>query len=128
MVSVLLVDDDADIRFLERMVLKVSARGFTVVGEASSGDEAIARWRQLHPDVIVLDDGLPNMRGLDIAGRILAEQPDQLIVLLTAHEHNAVAARARALGVRLCLPKADIRRLPARLLSTPPRRGSATPR
>lgn len=123
MVSVLIVDDDANIRFLERMVLKVAALGFTVAGEASSGDEAIARWRQLQPDVIVLDDGLPSMRGLDIARRILAEQPDQVIVFLTAYEDEAVASRAKLLGVRLCLPKTDIRRLPARLLSTRPRNG-----
>jgi DNA-binding NarL/FixJ family response regulator len=118
MTSVLLVDDDPGIRFLERMVLKVADAGFTIVGEASSGEEAMARWRDLQPDVVVLDDRLPGLTGLEVAGLILAEHPGQLIVLFTHSDDEALAARARVPGVRVCLPKTELRALPARLLPT----------
>jgi two-component system, chemotaxis family, chemotaxis protein CheY len=115
MASVLIVDHDPDIRFLERMVLKLADRGFTVVGEAASGEEAIDCWRDLHPDVIVLEDRLPRLRGLDVARLILAEEPAQTIALLTASEDDAVAVTALDLGIQVCLPKRDLQRLAAEL-------------
>ena len=119
MASVLIVDDDPDIRFLERMALKIADQGFTVVGEASSGEEALTLWRELRPDVIVLDDRLPSLRGLDVARLILAEQPAQVIVLLTPYEDDAVTTTALSLGVRVCLPKTDLGRLLTQLLPDP---------
>jgi two-component system invasion response regulator UvrY len=116
MPSVLIVDDDPNMCFLERMVLETAGGQFQVVGEVPSGEEAIRRWRDLHPQVIVMDDHLPGMRGLDAARLILAEQPDQVIVLVTAHHDAATAAAAFAVGVRACLPKKDVRRLPGQLL------------
>ena len=114
--SVLIVDDDPNMCFLERMVLETAYGEFEVVGEAPSGEDAIRRWRDLHPQVIVIDDRLPGMRGLDVARLILAEQPDQVIVLVTAQHDTATVRAALALGVRACLPKTDVRRLPAQLL------------
>ena len=114
--SVLIVDDDPNMCFLERMVLRSADGRFEVVGEAPSGEDAIRRWRDLHPEVIVMDDQLPGMRGLDAARLILAEQPDQVIVLVITEYDTATVAAALALGVRACVPKTDVRRLPAQLL------------
>ena len=116
MPSVLIVDDDPNMCFLERMVLEAADGRFEVVGEAPSGEDAVRRWRDLHPQVIVMDDRLPGMSGLDAARLILAEQPDQVIVLVTAEHDAATVAAAIALGVRACLPKTDVRRLPGQLL------------
>ena len=120
MPSVLIVDDDPNIRFVERMLLKSADGRFTVVGEASSAEDAIRRWRDLRPDVIVLDDRLLGMRGLDVARVVLAEQPGQIIVLFSAQHDAATVAAALALGVRVCLPKTDLGRLPAQLLDVSP--------
>jgi len=120
MPSVLIVDDDPNICFLERMVLKSANGAFTVVGEASSGEDAIRQWRDLRPDMIILDDQLPGMRGLDVARFILVEQPGQAIVLFTGQHDPATVAAALSLGVRACLPKTDLRFLPAQLLSCSP--------
>ena len=114
--SVLIVDDDPNMCFLERMVLEAVDGEFKVVAEAPSGEDAIRRWRDLRPQVIVMDDQLPGMRGLDVARLILAEKPYQVIVLVTAQHDTATVAAALALGVRACLPKTDIRRLPGQLL------------
>jgi len=116
MPSVLIVDDDPNMRFLERMVLEAADARFEVVGEAPSGEDAIRHWRDLQPQVIVMDDRLPGMRGLDAARLILAEQPHQVIVLVTAQHDTATVAAAMALGVRGCLAKTDVRRLPGQLL------------
>ena len=120
MPSVLIVDDDPNICFLERMVLKSIDGRFTVAGEASSGEDAIRRWRDVRPDVIVLDDQLPGMRGLDVARLILAEQPGQIIVLFSAQHDSVTVAAALALGVRACLPKTELGRLAAQLLDVSP--------
>jgi CheY-like chemotaxis protein len=116
MASVLIVDDEPDIRFLVRRTVEGSEGALSVVGEASSGDEAIDRWRELQPDALVLDHRMPGLSGLDVAERILAEEPGQIIVLFTAHRDDRLVRRAAELGVRACLAKTDLGRLRATLL------------
>lgn len=106
MPSVLIVDDEPDIRFLVRCL--VEEADWRVVGEASSGEEAVARCRELRPDVVVLDQRMPGLTGLETALRILAEDRDQPIVLFTMVMDDALTQRARAIGVRECLSKSDL--------------------
>jgi CheY-like chemotaxis protein len=114
--SALIVDDEADVRFLIYRVLE-RVEGLTFAGQASSGEEAIARWRELRPDVIVLDHRMPGLSGLETAKRILAEDPGQIIVLFTAYRDPAVEQAAAALGIRACLSKTEASRLPEELLA-----------
>lgn len=111
MPSVLIVDDELDIRLLARALIR-RAGGLSVAGEATTGEEAIDRWRELHPDVIVMDNRMPGMSGLDAARRILAEAPDQRIILFTAFKDDAVERDAAVLGVR-CLSKTQVAELPS---------------
>jgi DNA-binding NarL/FixJ family response regulator len=113
--SCLIVDDEPDARLLVRLTVERSA--IAVVGEASSGDEAIECWRRLRPDVIVLDHVMPGRSGLDTAEQILAQDPAQLIVLFSARCDEALARRARDLGVSAYLSKGDPGRLRATLLA-----------
>lgn len=87
MPTVLLVDDDLDMRMLIRIVLEIADAGLTIVGEAGDGAEALRVWRDLNgppdPDIIVLDNHMPAMSGLEVAERILEERPGQIIVLCT---------------------------------------------
>jgi CheY-like chemotaxis protein len=115
MPSVLIVDDEDDIRFLVRELIDAAGDGYVITGEASSGEEAIERWRELHPQVIVLDHRMPGLSGLDAAERILAEQPDLPILLFTAFRDDGVVRRAAELGIRVCVSKADLSRLTAEL-------------
>src|SRR5438309_1454231 len=111
----LIVDDDDDMRFLVRVLIEAANEGLAVAGEASDGDEAVAKWREHRPDVVVLDERMPGRSGLDVAAQILAEAPDQSIILFSAYLDEATVARAESLGVRACLSKDRYEDLPAAL-------------
>ncbi len=115
-VHVLIVDDEDDMRALLRATLELAElpdAHLRVAGEAVDGEDAIAKWREARPDVVVLDQRMPNASGLEAARRILAEDPDQAVVLLTAYPDKHVEAAAGRLGVRGWMSKDDIRLLPA---------------
>jgi DNA-binding NarL/FixJ family response regulator len=108
-IATLIVDDHDDVRLLLRLTLEAE-EGIEVVGEAANGHEAIDRYHALHPTVIVLDEMMPGMSGLDVARtlRDAGEAPN--IVLCSAHLDRHIVARASELGIGHCIPKADIGR------------------
>jgi len=57
--DILVVDDEPDMRVLVREIIDRANEGLRVVGEAGSGSEALARWRETNPTVIVLDQRMP---------------------------------------------------------------------
>ena len=115
MPGVLVVDDESDIRLLVQEIIDQANEGLIVVGQAASGQEAIDRWRETGADIIVLDQRMPDLTGLETAERILAEQPDQNILLFSAYLDQATVHRASELGIRACLPKSDLARIPEAL-------------
>jgi DNA-binding NarL/FixJ family response regulator len=92
-------------------------QGLVVSGEASDGQTAVAMWREIRPDVMILDHRMPGLTGLEAAETILAEDPEQKIVLFTAYLNDDAQRRAEAIGVRACLSKDDLFRLPEVLWS-----------
>ena len=113
-VTILVVDDAPDMRMVARAFLERA--GLEVVGEAGDGDEALALWRNLDPPpipaVIILDNQMPGSSGLEVAEQILAEVPEQVIVLFSAYLNADLVAQAKRLGVAGCVPKKDVRQLP----------------
>ena len=110
--SVLVVEDDSDLSLAIRLTLEFAAPPFRIVGEVLSGEEAVTRWRELRPDVVVLDNRLPGMSGLDTARAILAEHPAQNIVLCTGLVDDAVLAAAADIGIRATVLKTALDSLP----------------
>ena len=114
--TVLIIDDEVDMRMLVRVVIDMAHTGLTVVGEAADGPEGIEAWRALNgppvPDVIVLDNRMPMLSGLEVAELILQERPEQLIVLFSAFLDEEVRAAAQAVGVAACVTKEDAATLP----------------
>ena len=112
-ITVLIVDDEDDIRVLVRTVLERS--GMQVVDEADDGVEALISVANLDPPpvptVIVLDQSMPGLTGLEVAEHVLAKLPNQRIVLFSAFLSRDVVAQAEGLGVRACVAKTDILRL-----------------
>ncbi len=103
MPGTLIVDDDNDLRTLVRVLIE-RADG-QVAGEAANGAEALRMWRETAPDVIVLDQRMPGMSGLEVAEIILGECPDQAIVMFTANADDPALHGAAGSGVRAVLAK-----------------------
>jgi two-component system nitrate/nitrite response regulator NarL len=92
--TALVVDDQEGFRRVARALL--DAAGFTVVGEATDGADALTAVAALHPDVILLDVRLPDTSGLDVA-RTLRSGRDAPVVILTStadYERAALACGA----------------------------------
>jgi DNA-binding NarL/FixJ family response regulator len=85
-IRVLVADDHMIVRTGIRHVLESEAE-FEVVAEAASGTEALALTSQLHPDVVVLDISMPEMTGLEVAGRLRASSPNTRVLILSMHDH-----------------------------------------
>lgn len=115
MATVLLVDDDPDVRCLLRIVLHSGGDDLEVIGEAVDGLEALALWRSLdeRPEVVIVDNQMPHATGVEVAGEMLAEEPDQLIVMCTSLPDGEVRRAAAAAGIAACLSKRDLDLLPA---------------
>jgi YesN/AraC family two-component response regulator len=112
----LIVDDELDMRMLLRVIIDLANRGWSIVGEAADGLEAVRAWRALNgppaPHVIVLDNRMPELTGLEAAAEILAERPEQHIVLYSAFLDDTVRREAARIGVRTCVTKDELDRLP----------------
>jgi len=74
--------------------------GFKVVGEASDGQEAVRRVRDLVPDVAVLDLAMPLLNGLEAAQEILRDSPRTRPILLTMHAEDPYVTAALRVGVK----------------------------
>jgi CheY-like chemotaxis protein len=97
-------------------VIEMANHGLSIVGEASDGDEALRVWRDLDgppiPDVVILDNRMPGLTGIEVAQQILAERPAQIIVLYSAFLDDEVRAQADEVGIARCVSKEDLDRLP----------------
>src|SRR5260370_13089108 len=95
-ITVLVADDDEDMRVLVREVL--IRAGLEVVAEAIDGPEALDAIKRLHPPpiptVLVLDNRMPNMSGLEVAALVLDQVPSQRIILFSAYLTDEIEAQA----------------------------------
>jgi len=111
---VLLVDDHEGMR--EGISAVVNAQpDMMVVGEAADGHEAIQRFRELQPDVSVVDWNLPIVRGEEVLGTLNNESPNARFVVITALNGDDCIRQALNLGAHALLHKDMLRRelLPA---------------
>lgn len=101
---VLVVDDSP---LMRRMVcdLLESESGFKIVGEAEDGREAIRKAKQLQPDLVILDLGMPVMNGLDAASALKRAIPDVRVILFTLYSDPDVERTARSVGVDAVISK-----------------------
>jgi two-component system nitrate/nitrite response regulator NarL len=106
--TVLIVDDDPGFRRVAAEML--AARGYEVVGEATTADEALQQCGRLRPDAVLLDVGLPDGNGVTLAETLRAAR-DGLNILLTSTDCNAVAPeRLRHSAASGFVPKPQLAR------------------
>jgi DNA-binding NarL/FixJ family response regulator len=98
-ITVVLADDHALVRRGFRRLLEDDAE-LAVVGEASTGDEAIALAASLNPHVIVMDAAMPGTSGLAAIKVILERRPSARILMLSMHSEETLVRQAMAAGAR----------------------------
>jgi len=93
----LLVTDDA---LIMRTIIKDIARqaGWEIAGEAASGVECVARFRETRPDLVTLDIVMPEMDGVEALRTIRQEHPDAKVVMVSAIDQKAKLSECIALG------------------------------
>jgi CheY-like chemotaxis protein len=82
---VLCADDDPGFRGVVRTLIE-SLPGFRLVGEATSGQDAIATVTTLCPDLLLMDVRMPGMDGIDTARLLLRRDPNMVVVLMSASD------------------------------------------
>lgn len=104
MIRVALCDDHAVVRSgLARIV--ADDPGLEVVGEAGTAEEAVAVAREEHPDVFVMDLGLPGTSGIEATRQVAEVSPQTAILVLTVHDDVAYLRRSFDAGARGYLVK-----------------------
>jgi DNA-binding NarL/FixJ family response regulator len=107
MIRILVVDDNPAVRRYLRGVLE-QHDGWCVCDEARNGQDAVDRFRQISPDVIVLDFQMPEMNGLDAARIISNQAPEIPILMVTLYLSKQLTDEARKVGIRGTCAKTDI--------------------
>ena len=105
----LIADDHEIVRCGLRALLK-SHPEWEVCAEAVDGQEAVDMARQLKPDIVILDIGMPNMNGLVAARQIRQTQPNQKILVLSVTDEEQLVEEALAVGARGFVLKSDAAR------------------
>jgi DNA-binding NarL/FixJ family response regulator len=99
-IRVLIADDHPVFRYGLRALLLAEATMMEVVGEATSGEEAVALAAQCLPDVILMDVNMPGLNGIEASRRILAATPLVGILMLTMFDDDESVFAAMRAGAR----------------------------
>jgi two-component system chemotaxis response regulator CheY len=96
--TVIIVDDVAFVRSTLSKIL--SENGYEVIGEASSGAEAIELFNKLTPDLITMDIVMPKMSGIEAARKIMKAHPSARIIMISAMGQESLVMEAIHAGAR----------------------------
>lgn len=103
---ILIADDHEVVRRGIRTLLE-GHPGWEIIGEAKDGREAVERAKELRPDLVLLDIGMPKLNGLDALRQIVGTCPLTRVLVLTMHDSEQVVRDILAVGARGFLLKSD---------------------
>jgi DNA-binding NarL/FixJ family response regulator len=106
----ILVADDHDVVRRGLRSLIEGQSGWQVVGEAATGRQAVREAKRLRPDIVVLDIGMPELNGLDVARQILKALPRTEVLIVTMHEGEVLIRQALESGARGFILKTEAAR------------------
>lgn len=92
-IRVMLADDHAVVRAGYRFLLE-NVQDIEVVAEASSGEDALAQFSEVKPDVLVIDLTMPGIGGMEAIRQLRRTQPDARILVFSMHENAALVEHA----------------------------------
>jgi len=99
MARTVLICDDA--LFMRTMLAEIMEQaGFEVVGQASTGAEAVRLYNELRPDLVTMDIIMPDMGGIDAVKAIIGKYPEANIVMCSAMGQQALVIEAIQAGAR----------------------------
>lgn len=101
---VLVVDDQAPFRMAAKAVVG-RLDEFEIVGEASSGSEAVAMANELHPALVLMDINMPEMSGIEATRQIVSAQPDVVVFLCSTYNVEDLPPDAAISGARAYVNK-----------------------
>lgn len=104
MIRVLLVDDQAVVRRALRVRFHLEP-DLRVVGEASSGSEALTLAQTLSPDVVLMDIRMPGMDGIEATAALRRVVPQSAVVILSIYDDAQIRGRAQAAGAAALVEK-----------------------
>ena len=91
------------LQLLRRLI--ESRAGWQVCGEASDGQQALAKAMELKPDLMVLDFAMPGLNGLQVAAEISRSLPSLPMILHTIHDFPEMISEAKKVGIREVVSK-----------------------
>jgi DNA-binding NarL/FixJ family response regulator len=104
--TVLIVDDHAGFRLAARAVLE--ADGYDVVAESATGMEALDAVAEYQPDLVLLDICLPDLDGIEVAGRLTTADRSLDVVLTSSRDACDYQGHLQRSGARGFIPKAEL--------------------
>lgn len=96
--KVLITDDAMFMRIMLKDILV--KHGFEVVGEAENGAQAVAKFKELRPDIVTMDIVMPEMDGITALKNILGVDPSAKVIMCTAMGQQALVIEAMGAGAK----------------------------
>lgn len=99
-IEVILADDHPIVRDGIKAVIERTGKGIKVIGEASTGEEAVEMARAYPADVYILDISMPILNGIEVADRLMKMDPKSRVIILSMHDSKSFVEKALKTGAK----------------------------